>query len=163
MFYFLFIFNIIKSLYITNNPTFFEDEDFNEIIAQFLSIEDQPLDERNLDLIKCKLFFLEFCPLYKFKSVLDTCLIPIVNTQFQITQEKRLSLEDYFLSLILLFDLLSKLLADPEKEQGKKEIVEKEVISIFTNFIHTFTKAYDEIIREGEKNEKEKQPYDPAM
>ena len=155
VFYNQFIFNIIKSLYITNNPTFFEDEDFNEIIAQFLSIEDQPLDERNLDLIKCKLFFLEFCPLYKFKSVLDTCLIPIVNTQFQIEAKKRLSLEDYFLSLILLFDLLSKLLADPEKEQGKKEIVEKEVINIFTNFIQTFTKAYNEII-EGEKNENKK-------
>ena len=38
VFYNQFIFNIIKSLYITNNPTFFEDEDFNEIIAQFLSI-----------------------------------------------------------------------------------------------------------------------------
>ena len=156
MFFNQYIFNIIKIFHIKINPTFFENKDFNEIIMNFLTIEDQPLDERNLDLIKFKLLVLEFCPQYKFKSVLEKCLLPIVNTQFQITQEKRLSLEDYFLSLILLFDLLSKLLADPEKEQGKKEIVEKEVISIFTNFIHTFTKAYDEIIREGEKNENKK-------
>ena len=156
MFFNQYIFNTIKIFHIKINPTFFENKDFNEIIMNFLTIEDQPLDERNLDLIKFKLLVLEFCPQYKFKSVLEKCLLPIVNTQFQITQEKRLSLEDYFLSLILLFDLLSKLLADPEKEQGKKEIVEKEVISIFTNFIHTFTKAYDEIIREGEKNENKK-------
>ena len=51
--------------------------------------------------------------------------------------------------------MLSKLLADPEKEQGKKEILEKEVINIFTNFIQTSTKAYNEII-EGEKNENKK-------
>ena len=82
MFFKEYMLNISKMFHIKINPTFFENKDFNEIIMNFLTIEDQPFNERNLDLIKFKLLVLEFCPQYKFKSVLEKCLLPIVNTQF---------------------------------------------------------------------------------